>query len=169
MEPCVRSGAVKYGGRQEKQAVLIRSRVLSGTRAAPACQIKSISLWEAAGTERRGPSVLFAHLWSFQPRCQRSEDPAAAPGAVHINIYINATPMYECRAHGQRSFDGICGSKKTHIKAAHNGSLRVESDGARALKSETGLRMVAGFTLPGQYQGAPGRLSTAPSSSRSAL
>lgn len=57
-------------------------------------------------------------LSSFPLICghfSRSEDPAAAPGAARTPLrlrVINATPMHECRTHCQRSFDGMCVSKK---------------------------------------------------------
>lgn len=95
--------------RQEKQAVLIRTWVLSGTRAASACQMKSISQWEAAGTVPHGP---FHHLSHFI----HATTARLKPHWLHLEPCIcqfgyrvmKTIPMYECRIYCKQSIEEIC-------------------------------------------------------------
>lgn len=108
--------------RQEKQAVLIRTWVLSGTRAASACQMKSISQWEAVGTVPHGP---FHHLSHFI----HATTARLMPHWLHLEPCIcqfgcrvmKTIPMYKCRTYCKQSIEEICaggGGVKIHESAA---------------------------------------------------
>lgn len=113
MSPAFTQVQLKMEGerrRQEKQAVLIRTRVLSGTRAASACQMKSISQWEAVGTVPHGP---FHHLSHFIHATTAASE--APHGCTWSHAYANSgyrvmktIPMYECRTYCKQSIEEIC-------------------------------------------------------------